>query len=206
LQPRQARQDASRAAVDPLPFLLGFCIEQKVLPIGKHTLCGQATLSEQERTAVGAEGGSSPIQQVTVALCGPQLDSTRFGRPMAGRLCGGQNNKPKRTDTVRRATWNGAAASKEHQVIASAFSAERQTLVPASAAAGRLQRRPAGRSDWSLKSQSCWGEERSSPHPGLTELSADDHLFLKTIIPSRKAQRDDETNTDTNRSHGESDA
>ena len=37
-------------------------------------------------------------------------------------------------------------------------------------------------------------------------VEADDRLFLKTIIPSRKAQRDYETNTDTNRSHGESDA
>jgi hypothetical protein len=100
LQPRQARQDAGRAAVDPLPFLLGTCIEQKVLPIGKHTLCGQATLGEQERTAVGAEGGSSPIQQVTVALCGPQLDPTRFGRTAAGRLYGGQSNKPKNVRTL----------------------------------------------------------------------------------------------------------
>jgi hypothetical protein len=31
-------------------------------------------------------------------------------------------------------------------------------------------------------------------------------LFLKTIIPSRKAQRDYETNNETNQSHGKSDA
>jgi hypothetical protein len=37
-------------------------------------------------------------------------------------------------------------------------------------------------------------------------VEADDHLFLKTIIPSRKAQRDDETNNVTNPSDGESDA
>jgi hypothetical protein len=37
-------------------------------------------------------------------------------------------------------------------------------------------------------------------------VEADDHLFLKTIIPSRKAQRDHETNNGTNRSHSESDA
>ena len=37
-------------------------------------------------------------------------------------------------------------------------------------------------------------------------VEAADHLFLKTIIPSRKAQRDDETNTNTNPSDGESDA
>ena len=32
--------DAGRAVVDPLPFLLGVCIEQDVLPISKHPLCG----------------------------------------------------------------------------------------------------------------------------------------------------------------------
>lgn len=37
-------------------------------------------------------------------------------------------------------------------------------------------------------------------------VEADDHLFLKTIIPSRKAQRDYETNKETNQSHGKSDA
>ena len=37
-------------------------------------------------------------------------------------------------------------------------------------------------------------------------VEAADHLFLKTIIPSRKAQRDYETNTNTNPSDGESDA
>lgn len=37
-------------------------------------------------------------------------------------------------------------------------------------------------------------------------VEADDHLFLKTIIPSRKAQRDYENNNDLNSSHGESDA
>jgi hypothetical protein len=37
-------------------------------------------------------------------------------------------------------------------------------------------------------------------------VEADDHLFLKTIVPSRKDQRDYETNTNTNPSDGESDA
>jgi hypothetical protein len=37
-------------------------------------------------------------------------------------------------------------------------------------------------------------------------IEAADHLFLKTIIPSRKAQRDDENNNDPDSFHGESDA
>jgi hypothetical protein len=37
-------------------------------------------------------------------------------------------------------------------------------------------------------------------------VEADDHLFLKTIIPSRKAHRDDENNSGLNSIHGQSDA
>ena len=79
-------------------------IEHELLPVGQHPLGGEAPLGEQEGTAVGAEGRSSPIQQVAVVFCGPQLDPTGFGRAVALRLGAGQgDNHPKRTDTVRLA-------------------------------------------------------------------------------------------------------
>jgi hypothetical protein len=61
-QAHQTRQPAGRAAVDPLPFLLGVGIKQKMLPIRQHPLGGQPPLREQEGTAVGAEGSGGPIQ------------------------------------------------------------------------------------------------------------------------------------------------
>jgi hypothetical protein len=40
-------------------------------------------LGQKEGTAVGAEGRSGPIQQITVVFCGPQLDPPGLGRPVA---------------------------------------------------------------------------------------------------------------------------
>ena len=101
-QARQLSQAARRAAVDPLPLLLAVGIEHELLPVGQHPLGRQAPLSEQKGTAVSAEGRSSPIQQVALVFCGPQLDPAGLGRPLALRLGAGQgNNRPERTDTVR---------------------------------------------------------------------------------------------------------
>jgi hypothetical protein len=91
--PRQSRQVAGRAAVDPLPFLLGVGIEQKVLTISQHPLGGHAPLGEQEGTAVGAQGSSGPIEQGAVVLCGAQLDPTGLGRPVTLRLGAGHDRK-----------------------------------------------------------------------------------------------------------------
>jgi len=67
-QPRQPRQAAGRAIVDPLPLLLGGGIEHELLPVSQHPLGRQAPLGEQKGTAVGAEGRSGPIQQVAVVF------------------------------------------------------------------------------------------------------------------------------------------
>jgi hypothetical protein len=102
-QPRQPRQAAGRAAVDPLPLLLGVGIKDEMLAVGQHPLGRQAPLGQQERTAVGAEGRRGPIQQVVVVFCGPQLDPAGLGRSVALRLGAGQgNNHPERTATVGR--------------------------------------------------------------------------------------------------------
>ncbi len=80
-QPLQAGQAAGRAAVDPLPFLLGACIKHELLTVGQHPLGRQPPLREQEGTAVGAEGCRGPVQQVAVVFRGPQLNPAGLGRP-----------------------------------------------------------------------------------------------------------------------------
>ena len=82
-QARQPRQAAGRTAVDPLPFLLGVGIEHELLAVGQHPLGRQPSCGQEEGTAVGAEGRSGPIQQITVVFCGPQLDPPGLGRPVA---------------------------------------------------------------------------------------------------------------------------
>ena len=107
-QPLQAGQAAGRAAVDPLPFLLGVGIKHELLTVGQHPLGRQPPLREQEGTAVGAEGCRGPVQQVAVVFRGPQLDPAGLGRPEALRLGAGQGDShPERKDTVRRPIGEG---------------------------------------------------------------------------------------------------
>jgi hypothetical protein len=102
-QPHETGQAAGRAAVDPLPFLLGVGIKQEVLTIGQHPLGCQGLLDEQEGTAVGAEGSGGPIQQVAIVFCGTQLDAAGLGRPVTMRLGACQdNNRPQGSVIVRR--------------------------------------------------------------------------------------------------------
>ena len=92
-QARQPGQAAGRAAVDPLPLLMGACIKDELLAVGQHPLGRQPPLREQEGTAVGAEGRRGPIQQIAVVFCGPQLDPAGLGRPVAWRPGAGHGNE-----------------------------------------------------------------------------------------------------------------
>jgi hypothetical protein len=85
-------QAAGRAAVDPLPFLPGVGIKHEVFTVGQHALGRQAPLGEQEGTAVDAEGSGGPIQQVSVVICGPQLDAAGLGRAGGLRLGAGRGD------------------------------------------------------------------------------------------------------------------
>ena len=78
-QPRQPGQAAGRAAVDPLPLLLGACIKHELLAIGQHPLGRQPPLREQDRSPWGLTSGRPQI--------GEDPSKPRRGEP---QISGGQ--------------------------------------------------------------------------------------------------------------------
>jgi hypothetical protein len=60
------------------PLLQATWIEHKLLTIGQHALGGEATLGQQKRTSIRADGSGGAIEQGAVVLRRPQLNAAGF--------------------------------------------------------------------------------------------------------------------------------